>query len=265
MPPPERRFAYFKHIESGAERMVEFDLPGDQIELVFGRYYISADSNSVYAVDLEDETPKLFSLAASCTSVVPVPQPLQGSKHLVRLQTTTTTPSKSFLELFEIAEHAIKLVGKIEAGAELASHWDGRLAVLSTDLKSIEVRDLDTLEVIRNIELPAELVASRLPLSYRANLIAFESADGQDPIYYDLAEGRKLNLPPGRWDLRAFNGDDRSYCWFHSVGTGNMGRETCLFDLRANRVQQFLPGSARKSSLSMNIDSLDFSTSSACG
>ena len=242
MPPPERRFAYFKHLESGAERMVEFDLPGEQNQFVFGRYYISADANSIYAVDLEDESPKMFSLAAPCASPGPVPQPLRGSKHLVRLQTTTTTPARQFVEVFEIAEHAIKLVGTVEAGAELATHWYGQLVVLGTDLKSVEMRAVDTLQVVRKIELPAELVASRLPLSLRANLIAFERKDGQDPIYYDLDAGVKLNLPTGRWDLRAFNGDDRRYCWFHNIGIGNTGRETCLFDLRENRVQKFLPG-----------------------
>lgn len=248
LPPAERRFVYFKHIETGAERMVEFDLPGDSIDLVQGRYYISADANAIRAVDLEDQQLQMFQLAAPYTGSNPVPGAVHATSWLTRFKSTNTVPPKEVLEVFELSERSIKLLATQEFPMGIGARLDNRILHFSSDLRRIEVRDFDSLELVRTIDLPQEYLDEFTPVSLRANLLTLDAKEGGTRVHFDLERWRALNLPSAYWDLGAFDGDRRRYCWFHGSGAAGKDPQTCLFDLENNRVVRVIPGRSSQES-----------------
>jgi hypothetical protein len=60
-----RVHVYFKNMETGVSRQVEFNMPGTSHTIVNNRYAVSRDLTHIYAVDLEDSTPKAFSIASA--------------------------------------------------------------------------------------------------------------------------------------------------------------------------------------------------------
>ncbi len=242
LPPDERRFVYFKHIEIGAERMVEFDLPGDSIDLVKGRYYISADANAIRAVDLEDQQLQMFQLAAPYSGSNPVPGAVHATSWLTRFKSTNTVPPKEVLEVFELSERSIKLLATQELPMGIISRWDDRLAHFSSDLRRIELRAFDSLELVQTIDLPQEYLDKFTPVSLRANLLTVDAKDASTRVHFDLERWQALNLSPVRWEFVAFDGDHRHYCWFHGFGEAGKDPQTCLFDLENNRVLRVIPG-----------------------
>ena len=247
-----RVHVYFKNMETGVSRHVEFDMPGTSHELVNNRYAVSRDPTQIYAVDLEDATPQVFSIASARTGTDQSVNAIYGTELLYEVQPPKQpNATRHKLELFKIADHQIQLVKTLEIGCFVGSlggytRYGRQLLTLSVDGKSVAFHSLDSLELVNTVEISEQILAE-----YDVDFIEGELLHGVNKVtgdgaYFHVLTQQPINLPPNTTEIAWSSApDDRYWCFRNGVKTQSL----FVYDMQEHRVCLQLPDSQHLSFL----------------
>ncbi len=245
-PAVSRVHAYFKKMETGTSRHIEFDMPGFSHRLVNNRYVVSRDHTQIYAVDLEDSTPQVFSVASARTGTDLSVDAIYGTELLLEVHPPKQPNStRHKLELFKIADHQIQLVKTLDIGCFVGSlggytRYGRQLLTLSVDGKSVAFHSLDSLELVNTIEISEQILAE-----YDVDFIEGEFLHGVNKVtgdgaYFHILMQQPIKLPPNMAGIAWFSApDDRYWCFRNGVKP----RSLFVYDMQEHRVCLQLPDS----------------------
>ena len=234
-----RVHVYFKNMETGVSRHVEFDMPGTSHQLVNNRYVVSRDHTQIYAVDLEDATPQVFSIGSARTGTDLSVVAIYGTELLLEVRPPKQPNStRHKLELFKIADHQIQLVKTLEIGCFVGSfggytRYDGQLLTLGVDGKSVAFHSLDSLELVNTVEISAQILAE-----YDVDFIEGELLHGVNKVtgdgaYFHILTQQRLGLPPNTNGIAWSSApDDRYWCFRNGVKPQSL----FVYDMQEHRV-----------------------------
>ncbi len=238
-PAVARVHVYFKNMETGSSLHVEFDMPGVCHRIVNNRYAVSRDHTQIYAVDLEDATPLVFSIASARTGTDLSVNAIYGTELLLEVHPPKQPNStRHKLELFRIADHQIQLAKTLEIRCFVGrfggyTRYDGQLLTLSVDGKSVAFHSLDSLELTKTVEISEQILAE-----YDVDFVEgvlFHGVNKQtgEGAYFNILTLQRLKLPPSVTNIRWLPASgDRYGCFSDRVKPQSLS----VYDMQQHRV-----------------------------
>lgn len=237
---PKSYCAYFKNVETGESRSIEFDWPDVEPELVNGRYVVGRDSNRIYAVDLEHAQQQVFSIASPYSGAFMTAKSIYGTDMLFEIHLPNQPNSAVHkLELFKLSEGQLQLIKTLEIGCFGITRFNGQMLTLSRDGRCVEFRAFEDLELIRALEISDQFLATHQVLDLQRNLLLGSDKTTSEFNYYDILSGELLELPSKNMNFRGSPREGRFLCFESAVGQRR--KYARIYDLQERRVCVTVP------------------------